>query len=462
MSQEPTFADDAICGNAPALACFADAPRSAASEGDRADRGRFQRLSWLLPLAAVLLAGAGLRLVAADDMEYKADEIWTFERTRPAPERPFPWLGMKSSAGMDNPGMSVWVFMALGKLFHVDDPVSLARVVQWLNVAAILLQVAFAWRCVPWPDREFWLWSAALLSVNPLAVLFHRKIWPPSVLPIFIVALLVAWWFRERRFAAFAWGLIGAVIGQIHLGGFHFAAAAVVWTWWFGEKRTAWKSWGLGSALGALPMIPWLKYLIATHGTRPAANVKWEHIFEAKFWLRWFSEPFGWGVDYALGDDFGDFLLQPVIAGQATWLVGALQAAAIASAPWLLVRVYRQRRLLFGAEARAQMRVPTVMAQDMALWGYGALLTLTLTPIHCHYMIIAYPLEFIWLARMALGGRPDRSSRAMAGRALLAGICVVQLLLSASLLGYVHVKQTIHGDYGTVYRAQVERAALRR
>jgi hypothetical protein len=346
-------------------------------------------------------------------------------------------------------------------LFDVDHPVSLARVVQWLNVTAILLQVAFAWRCVPWPDREYWLWSAALLCVNPLAVLFHRKIWPPSVLPIFIVAFLVAWWHRERRLAAFAWGLIGAVIGQIHMGGFHFAAAALLWTWWRGGKPAAWKSWIAGSALGALPMIPWLKYLFASHGSRPAANIKWEHLFEAKYWLRWFSEPFGWGLDYSLGDDFVDYLSRPLIAGQATWFVGALHAAAIASAVWLGVRVYRQRRQLLDAAAVAQARTPTVMSQDFAMWGYGLLLTLTLTPIHRHYMIIVYPLEFIWVARMALGARPDDSRRAMTGRALLAGMCALQLLISVSFLGYVHVKQRIRGDYGAVYRAQIERPALR-
>lgn len=439
-------------------------PERAPPEGESrttAAGDRSQLWAWLLPLAGVLLAGAALRLAAADDMEYKADEKWTFERTQPAPDRPFPWLGMPTSLGMDNPGMSVWAFMALGKLFRVDDPVDLARAVQWLNVAAILLQVAFAFRSVPWPDREFWLWSAALLCVNPLAVLFHRKIWPPSVLPVLIVALVIAWWHRERRFAALVWGLLGAVIGQIHLSGFYFAAGAVLWTWRFGERRTAWKSWAAGSVLGALPMIPWLKYLLATHGSRPAGNLRWEHIFEFKFWLRWFSESFGWGVDYALGDDFGDFLLQPLIAGRATWLVGLLHAAAIASAVWLLVRIFRQRSTLFGAAALAQLRNPTVMVQDFALWGYGVLLTLSLVSIHCHYMIIAYPMQFLWVARMALGARPDRSPRAMTGRALLALMCAVQLAISISFLAYVHAKQRIDGDYGTVYRAQLERPRTR-
>lgn len=439
-------------------------PKRAPPEAERRTTvagNRSRLFAWLLPLAGVLLAGAALRLVAADDMEYKADEKWTFERTQPSPDRPFPWLGMPTSLGMDNPGMSVWVFMALGKVFRVDDPVDLARVVQWLNVAAILLQVAFACRSAPWPDRELWLWSAALLCVNPLAVLFHRKIWPPSVLPVLIVALVIAWWHRERRFAAFAWGIVGAVIGQIHLSGFYFAAGVVLWTWLFGERRAAWKSWTAGSLLGALPMIPWLKYLFAMRGSRPAGNLRWEHIFEAKFWLRWFSESAGWGADYALGDDFRDFLSQPIVAGRATWLVGLLHAAAIASAVWLLVRIYRQRSTLFGAAALAEMRTPTVMVQDFAMWGYGVLLTLSLVSIHCHYMIIAYPMQFLWVARMALGGRPDRSRRAMTGRALLAFMCAVQLAISASLLGYVHVKQQIDGDYGTVYRAQAEQPRWR-
>jgi hypothetical protein len=420
------------------------------------------RLAWILAFGGVLLVGAALRLAAPDDVEYKADEIWTFERTQADPQRPFPWLGMPSSAGMDNPGMSVWIFMALGKISGASDPPSLARIVQVLSVLAILLQVGFAWRFVPWPDREFWLWSAALLCVNPLAVLFHRKIWPPSVLPIFITVLLIAWWRRERRMAAFAWGLIGALIGQIHMGGFHFAAAAALWAWLASEKRTAWLSWALGSVVGSLPMIPWLKYLVVSHGTRPAANVKWQHLFEAKYWLRWFSEPFGWGLDHSLGDDFREFLSQPVVGGQATWLVGLLHAAAIGSAILLGIRIYRQRREWFGPAALAERRSPTVAAQNFVMWGYGILLTLSLTPIHRHYMIIAYPLEFVWMARMALGPKPDWTPRANAGRALLASICVVQLLISASFLGYVHVKQDIHGEYGPVYRAQIERQTQRK
>jgi len=69
-----------------------------------------RRSHWLalVTLAWALLAGAGLRLVWVDDMEFKADEVWTFQQTQQAGRTAaFPWRGMPSSHGMENPGLSV-------------------------------------------------------------------------------------------------------------------------------------------------------------------------------------------------------------------------------------------------------------------------------------------------------------------------------------------------------------------
>src|SRR5205807_2676209 len=100
----------------------------------------------------------------------------------------------------------LWVFYPLGVLFGTEEPTSLARGVQCVNLAALLLLVGFAWRCVPWPEKEWWLWAAALIAVNPLAVLFHRKIWPPCMLTPWLLAFHVCWWYRARWGSAFAWG----------------------------------------------------------------------------------------------------------------------------------------------------------------------------------------------------------------------------------------------------------------
>src|SRR2546423_1677523 len=84
-------------------------------------------------------------------------------------------------------GAGIWVFLALGKLSGAETPPELARVCQLVNIAAIALMLAFALRAVPRPEREAWLWAAALVSVNPLAVVLHRKIWPPSIVPLFVM-----------------------------------------------------------------------------------------------------------------------------------------------------------------------------------------------------------------------------------------------------------------------------------
>src|SRR5262249_45948499 len=189
-------------------------------------------LRWVLGIGLVLAlaAGAVLRLVWGADIEYKADEAWTFRRTQEGGRtEPFPGLGNPTSPGFRNRGLSVWIFLALGKLFAATDPVSLARAVQGLNITALLLLVGFILCFVPRGEREPWLWAAALAAVNPLAVLCQRKIWPPSVLPLFTVLLLAAWWRRERRGAALLWGLLGACLGQVHMAGFFFAAGFAAW-----------------------------------------------------------------------------------------------------------------------------------------------------------------------------------------------------------------------------------------
>src|SRR5262245_22627509 len=102
-----------------------------------------QRWGWVV--FAAVLAGAGLRLAWVEDIEYKGDERWTFERSRHVGRtEPLPWLGMPTSFEVRHPGGTVWVFVALGRLTGAREPTDLARACQLLNVGAILLLVLFA------------------------------------------------------------------------------------------------------------------------------------------------------------------------------------------------------------------------------------------------------------------------------------------------------------------------------
>jgi 4-amino-4-deoxy-L-arabinose transferase-like glycosyltransferase len=420
----------------------------------------------LIGLGAALVLGAVLRLAWVRDMEYKLDEAWTFDRTQSVGRtEPWLWRGMLSSAGLDNPGMSFWVFWLLARLFDVHEPTELARAVQLVNVGAIVLLALFVWRCVPEAEREPWLWAVALLCVNPLAVVLHRKIWPQSILPIFSLMFLAGWWYRQRRGGAFLWGLIGALIGQVHMGGFLLAAGFVGWVLLFDRKGIRWRSWLVGSCLGALPLVPWLYYMVVERPGRSSSEIDPWVLLEFRYWLNWSTDPVGAGpfglepLRYSLREHFPDFLTYPLFDGRPTHLVWALNLLLIVTWVVLMVRLgyllwrnrWHLRERFIGRSSQ------TAFTLSAALWGYGILLTLTLIPVARHYMIILFPLEFVWLARLILAGGDQSPTARRLGRGVLVMLFVAQLLISASFLGYIHVNQgAVGGDYDVPYGAQPE------
>ncbi len=407
-----------------------------------------------LGIAAVLMVGAALRLVWPGDMEYKGDEIYSFERTQAVGvSEPWPWTGMNNSADVPHPGMSVWVFLGLAKLFDVHDPIDLNVACMMINVLALGLLAAFIARIVVPDEREPWWWGLSLLAVNPLAVLFHRKIWPPSVLPAIAVIMLASWWSRSRRSAALLFGLIAAIAAQIHPGAFFFAAALSAWALVFDYRSFRWPWTVGGGILGSLPALPWGCHLLFVAERSASAKSHWWSLLELKYWVYWFTEPFGLHLKYSLGEDFVPFLQQPMIGGQATYLVGVLHVLLAAAFLAILGR-YVAKSLRTGSWGLD--RSPTGMTIGAVGIGYGLLLTLTGLPVYRHYLIIAAPVACVGLARVAF-----MSFAASNARRLLGALCITQCAVSLLFLMFVHsIDRPIRGDYGTPYRVQVKNQSI--
>lgn len=398
-------------------------------------------------MAIALVVGAALRLIWPVDMEFKGDEVYSYERACAAGPS-WQWTGMNNSADVPHPGLSVWVFIGLARLTGANDPVSLNICCMALNVFALGVLVAFVARVVPAGEREPWWWATALVAVNPLAVVFHRKIWPPSVMPAVTVVILASWWYRQRRVGAFAFGFLAALAAQIHPGAFFFCGGLLIWSilsdW--REMRYRWAA--AGGMMGILPAIPWLYHLAFEAPRSAAAKAHWWRIFELKFWTYWFTEPFGFSLAYSLGSDFQDFLRYPLLNNRPTYLVAGLHAILVAAlvavvAGWL-------RAVLRPGTTQ---RSPTGMVLGASAIGYGLLLTLTGLPVYRHYMIVLFPLTFVWLARTALA-----TFGPIPARTLLTGLTTIQACVSALFLGYIHrLDRPVRGDYGAPYRVQRDR-----
>ncbi len=405
----------------------------------------------MVALAAAVLLGGILRLIWPSDMEYKGDERYLFHHATGAD--PFPWLGQSSGVGTRNPGMGIWIYSLMAKGLHLVTPLALVRGVMVLNVIALVGLAIFALHMVPSRQREPWLWATALVAVNPVAVLFSRKLWIQSVLPPFVMAMLVAWWRRSQRGGAFAWGLIGAWLGQIHMTGFFFAGGMVAWTALFDRRSARWGWWFAGSLVGAATLVPWLAHLLA-HPSASKESIS--HLWPPQFWILWISNSLGLSLLRlpALGAPQGfhhGLLAWPTLGGDSLHLVeilvGVIGVVAVAIAVQALVlgiwpRLRRLHRLIMGRDSDTGLLVAA------SLLGFGILLTATGAVIYRHYLIVAYALPFVFLALAALV-HPRR------GRVLLTVLVLAQAGLSVLYLDYVHVRgRAVGGDYGVPYHLQ--------
>ena len=421
---------------------------------------------WMWFFIVSLVLGAILRLSFGGDIEFKYDEWFMFGQTRKAGiSEPVPTLGMQSGAGIRNPPLSIWIFLALSRVVFADTPPELARGVQGLNVLALALLLAFAWRWAEPGRKEAWLWTMALACVNPFAVLLQRKIWAQSTLPLFCMLFILGWSRRGRRGGALLWGFFGVWLGQLHMSGFIFAAAVVVWTFVAGILRkesgkVAWGAWAAGSLLGSLTMVTWLHYylLLDRNFSLERFLSYWFHqpLLHTLFWQLWISGPLGLGLSYSLGDsEFFEYLKYPLLGGGPTYLMGAAHLVILGLAGWAAFRWLAQSgrqplslKNMFLGKPGSDTRL--LLAAGCI--GYGIFLTLTGIYIPRHYLLVTFPLEWLgWVLIFQKAFAPSAMRRA------LVALWVCQLILSLGYLGYIHVNHGAKtGDYGVGFQYQQE------
>ncbi|MFL5320168.1 MAG: hypothetical protein ACJ790_10975 [Myxococcaceae bacterium] len=395
----------------------------------------------LLTCGICLCLGAALRLSFPDDIEYKADERFMFEAAQHVGRtEPWPTVGMPSGASLRNPPLSIWAFVVLARVVHADTPPELARVVAVLNLFALIAFALFAWFRLESEWRAPWLFALGLLAVNPAAVQLERKIWAQCLLPPLVAATLWAWSSRRRWAGAIGWGFVGALLGQIHMSGFFFAPALLIWTWLFDplRKGVKWAGWFAGSVLGAIPLLPWLSAI----GRGESGGASGFHPLEAlffRFYLYAFADPFGVLIRQSLGrESFAEFIRRPWVAVAFGGAVLALIVAAGLGIQWL----WQQRRAM-----REKLRSEGSLLMGAVMLGYGVLLSASTLRIFRHYLIIALPLPFVLASSVLLLRRW--------GRWALLALIACELTLSVSFLLFIYDRGGApDGDYGVSYARQ--------
>ncbi len=402
---------------------------------------------WFLCL--VIATGLFLRLVWVEDMEWKRDEQYMYEKAHEVVNTGrLPAVGMMSGGDIVNPGLSLGVFSAIALFTH--SPISMCRVVQVINILGILLFLAFALVKIGPEEREVWLWGIALASVNPLAVVFSRKIWAQDLLPFFAFWVILGNACRRKGWGAFLWGFAGAVIGQVHMSGFFFAAGLLVFTLshdCYHKIRFQWKPWLVGALAGGVGIVPWAIY-IAQHPQSPEQSIS--HVFHPYFYPFWLLDAHGLDIAYSMRGETWEFIKEPFIAGVPTYLIALLHLFLAGVVLCSLVRI--AKRLKSGVRRLREKTALSGLFADVSaarfyllsvLLGLGVFMTLSGVKVRLHYLICAFPFSYIFLVRMYY---PRKT--------LLQGVIVAQLIITVSFLTYVHRHGgVLSGDYGRTFRS---------
>ena len=383
-------------------------------------------------------------------MEWKADEILMFEKAMKIINwQELPMLGLQSGVGFANPGLGVWIFSLMAII--AKTPPQMVRIIQLMNILSILFFYLFIISHIKKERQAPWLWGLGLFCISPLAILFSRKIWAQDILPFFSFFVFFSHWYRRKALGAFSWGLLGALIGQIHMSGFLYAFALVSYSIIIDLKNKhfdlkLWSVWFLGSIIGLIPLIPWLIH-IATHTV--SSNYSPINILGLNFFMHWFSTACGINLEYSLGHAFWHFITWPILFGKQTYLMALshlflLGCGLYAIFEWIWQKFSPSKKSV-TQDISSSKKYPKLYEYLFSLGIVGGIIfTLSGFHIPTHYLIILFPFPFIWLCLLFIQRKK-----------MLFLIIICQLAISISFLNFIHTNGgAILGDYGTVYRLQ--------
>lgn len=385
-------------------------------------------------------------------MEWKADEQWMYQKAHEAAASgTFPAAGMQSGGGIVNPGLSLGIFAAIASF--TNDPLAMNRVVEIINIVAILCFTWFALTKIKSEEeKKIWLYGIALAAVSPLAVLFARKIWAQDLLPLFSFFILLGNYYRNKKAGAFSWGLFGALMGQIHMSGFFFAAGIFVFTLLhdrYNKIKFNSLPWLAGSALGSIPIILWVVYMLQNP---QFTRFNFLHLLQFNFYVYWFLDGLGLNIMYSIRKEFWEFIKEPIIGGLPLYLIALVHLFLIAAGFFALKKIVgyaktfylNLRQKTFSAFLFANISLTKFYLLAILL-GLGVFMNFSGFTVHPHYLICTFPFVYIFLAKI------------FEGKIFwLKGIIIAQLLITVMFQVYVHQHNGIkEGDYGVTYREQI-------
>jgi hypothetical protein len=428
------------------------------------------RRTWEIATILAISALAGwLRLRQLDLIEFKLDEATTVNLARRLLDGDFPTVGLRSSVGAYNPPL--FIYLTAVPLALWDDPRPATAFVGVLAVAAVILTY-FVLR--PRFGALVALGAAALFATAPWSVLYSRKLWGQSMLPVVAVALLWSMFLVLERARSRAIVLIPVLLClafQLNFSALALVIPAAVLLLYRG-REVHWPAFALGVGVAMLLLAPWLYHQVTNGFDDISELVSGAPDGEERPGpldvVRESVRLVGIGDwSYVVGVSMPGFLTE---IGQ-TWNV-ARAASMVAATLFVLGLVTCALCVVRGLST--SRRWPwLVLAPGSALralllvWLASVWLTIPFGGrLFPHYLIVTFPVVFVVQA-LALsdlaGAIPRVRELATIGAiAVLVAVAAGQTVFTLSFHRFLDRWGAAGGDYGIVYRDKAELASVLR
>ena len=410
-----------------------------------------------------------LRLSDLDLVEFKLDEAIAVNLARRLLNGDLLTVGLRSSVGAYNPPL--FVYLTAVPLALRDDPLAATAFVGALAVAAVILTYIVL---RPRFGALVAIGAAALFATAPWSVLYGRKLWGQSVLPLVAVAFLWSMFTvleRSRSRVVIFIPILLCLAFQLNFSALALIIPATVLLL-YRAREVHWSAFALGVGVVVLLLAPWLYHQVTNGFTDVSTLLSGESeggerpgpVEAVRESVRLVGIG-GW--EYVAAGSLPAFVTD---AGPA-WRV-ARAASMVASLLFVLGLVTCALCVVRGA--RISRRWPWLVLAPggasralLLVWLAGVWLTYA-TPaadrVYLHYLIVTFPVIFavqaLALSDLVGAARRIRHLATIGAIAVLVVVSVGYTAFTLSLHRFLDDLGGTAGDYGVVYRDKAELARV--
>lgn len=385
-----------------------------------------------LTTALLLISASIFRIFFLDLVEFKADEAYTVYELESFYASPYLMeVGPISSTKVYNPPFYNYLMIVLS--FFSREPQVLSFIIGLISTICVPI---FYLLVRKYYSNQIALWSALLMALSPISILYSRKIWNTNLLLPFCLAyfyFLHQVILKKDKKSYLGLFLTLILASQIHLSALFLTVALTVCLliW---KKKINFKAALIGILLALIPALPYLyrQFPVCIDCQALFSYQSSNLSFDPENFIRPFQIVNGIYFQDSLGTDYQLFLDQyPYVKVLNVIFVFEFLIPILG----IILLIKQKSKFIF---------IPVIMGLMVLI------LFITRTPAYIYHTITISPFIYLFYA-LSLESLGKRFKSNLLPILILIIILVSNFIFQASFIKFISEKKDIKGYYGPIF-----------